>query len=82
MTATCLEGHCSLENRDGRIELVAGQAADIRNGVLSKEPRSISDRELRDWLDNAPELQGMLDRLPSLRERLEKLPKLPRIRRP
>ena len=73
MTATCLEGHCSLRNDAGKIELVAGQAADIQNGALSDEPRPITDQELQNWLDYTPEVEGMLDRLPGLRDRIDKL---------
>ena len=80
MTATCLEGHCSLENDKGRIELVAGQAADIRDGVLSREPRPLTDFELQDWLDFTPELKNRPDMLHDLRDRIENLPPLPRPR--
>ncbi len=82
MTATCLEGHCSLRNSEGIVELVAGQAADIRDGILSREPRSITDVELLDWFEFTPELDGLLDRLPNLRDRIDNLPRLPRIPRP
>jgi hypothetical protein len=80
MTATCLEGHCSLQNSEGIVELIAGQAADIRDGILSREPRDITDGELLDWFEFTPELDGMRDRLPTLRDRLENLPRLPRPR--
>ena len=79
MTATCLEGHCSLRNNDGIVELVAGQAADIRAGILSREPRPITDAELQNWLDFTPELDGLLDHLPNLRDRINNLPKPPGI---
>lgn len=81
MTATCLEGHCSLRNESGTLDLVAGQAADILDGVLSREPRSITDAELFNWLEFTPELDGVLDQLPLLRDRLKILPEIPR-RRP
>ena len=80
MTATCLEGHCSLRTKDGTVELIAGQAADIRDGILSREPRIISDGELLDWFDFTPELEDLRDRLPNLRDRLDNLPRLPRPR--
>ncbi|RJP54530.1 MAG: hypothetical protein C4583_02675 [Anaerolineaceae bacterium] len=80
MTATCLEGHCSLRSRDHSIDLVAGQAADILDGILAREPRVITDGELLDWFEFTPELDGLLDRLPNLRDRLDNLPKLPRPR--
>jgi hypothetical protein len=80
MTATCLEGHCSLQNSEGIVELIAGQAADIRDGILSREPRDITDGELLDWFEFTPELDELRDRLPTLRDRLDNLPKLPRPR--
>ena len=78
MTATCLEGHCSLRNDKGVVDLVAGQAADIRDGVLSHGPRDITDQELFDWLEFAPELNNFPDLLAGLRDRINRLPKLPR----
>ena len=73
MTVTCLEGHCSLKNDSGIIELIAGQAADIRNKVLSSQPRNLTDAELLNWVDNAPEVQNLLDRLPAIMDRISKL---------
>jgi hypothetical protein len=78
MTITCLEGHCSLRNDKGIIELVAGQAADILNGILSRGPRDLTDAEIFGWLENAPELNNFPDVLGRLRDRIDKLPKLPR----
>lgn len=80
MAITCLEGHCSLRNRDHGVDLVAGQAADIRDGVLSREPRDITDGELLDWFEFTPELDELGDRLPNLRDRINNLPRLPRPR--
>jgi len=73
MIVTCLEGHCSLRNDKGLVELVAGQAADIFDGVLSLAPRSLNDQELLDWLENVPELNDRPDLLASLKKRLEEL---------
>lgn len=77
MTATCLEGHCTLGNGTDFIELIEGQAADILDGVLSKQPRLITDAELGGWLAFAPELLDRLDKLPNLRNRIDNLPPLP-----
>ena len=77
MTATCLEGHCSLRNDEGIVELIAGQAADIRDGILSHEPRPLTETELRDWIEFAPELNDRPDLLPSLSDLLDNLPDLP-----
>lgn len=73
MTATCLEGHCNLRNESGSLDLTAGQAADIRGGIISREPRAITDAELGDWFEFTPELDGLRDRLPeslNLRDRI------------
>ena len=78
MTITCLEGHCSLRNENGIIELVAGQAADIIKGILSRGPRDLTDAEIFGWLENAPELNNFPDVLGRLKDRIDKLPKLPR----
>lgn len=78
MTVTCLEGHCSLRTENGIIELVAGQAADIIKGILSRGPRDLTDGEIYGWLENAPELKDFPDVLGRLCDRIDKLPKLPR----
>lgn len=80
MTATCLEGHCSLRTKDRVVELIAGQAADIRDGILVRVPRLITDGELLDWFEFTPELEDLRDRLTTLRDRLDDLPRLPRPR--
>lgn len=84
MTATCLEGHCGLRNETGRVDLVAGQAADIRDGVLSREPRDLNEQEMLDWLEFVPEMKDYPDlsyvlqtRLKSLRDGIS-VPKTPR----
>ena len=81
MIATCLEGHCSLKNEMRQIDLVGGQAADIINGRLSDQPRSITDGELYDWLNYAPELNDLIDKIPDLPNLLNRIPKVPKIPR-
>lgn len=54
------------------------RGADILEGILSREPRRITDTELGDWLEYTPELDGLLDRLPFLRDRINRLPELPK----
>ena len=78
MTVTCLEGHCSLRKGKDTIELVAGQAAEILNGILSRGPRDLTDAEIFEWLEYAPELKDFPELLGRLRDRIDKLPKLPR----
>ncbi|MEW5940805.1 MAG: FecR family protein, partial [Chloroflexota bacterium] len=83
LTATCLEGHCSLRNDKGVIELAEGQAADIRDGVLSNAPRALTDAELLDWLNFVPETDRVLDRLPRLRQLRDRIREIiPPRRRP
>ena len=80
MTATCLEGHCSLRNDSSILELVAGQAADILNGILSNEPRSLNETELRNWIEFTPELNNypdILSSLPGIQNILNNLPNRP-----
>ena len=79
MTATCLDGHCSLQCKAGRIDLVGGQAADIMDGRLSDQPRSLTDAELRNWLDYAPELNDLIDKLPNLPNLFNRIPRVPKI---
>jgi hypothetical protein len=77
MSAMCAEGHCSLKNDSGVIELTAGQAADIRNGVLSSAPRSITDAEWLDWIQNVPEVETLINRFPRLQDLIKKLKNKP-----
>lgn len=77
MTATCLEGHCSLRNDRGVIDLIEGQAADIRNGVLSSAPRPLTDSELLDWINFVPEVERVADRFPRLRDLRDKIRNVP-----
>lgn len=81
MTAICLEGHCSLKNGTRQIDLTGGQAADIIDGRLSDQPRTITDGELYDWLDNAPELNDLIDQLPDLPNPFNQIPEVPKIPR-
>ncbi len=66
LSATCLEGHCSLGDNDEYIELTEGQAADIFDGELSDEPRFMTADELGEWLEEAPELRDFIDELPDI----------------
>lgn len=58
MTATCLEGDCSLENASGTSEFTAGQAADIPGANQAPSPaRDMTDQEFEDWYQILRELQ-------------------------
>lgn len=64
VTATCLEGHCSLANEEGEIELEDGEAADIVDGDLSDEARLMTEEELSEWTEENPDLEEYLDEWP------------------
>jgi len=66
VTATCLEGHCSLSNEEGTIELEDGEAADIVDGDLSDEARLMTEEELGDWVDENPDLGEYIDEMPDV----------------
>jgi hypothetical protein len=64
VTATCLEGHCSLSNEEGTIELEDGEAADILDGDLSDEARLMTEEELSDWAEENPDLDEYIEEMP------------------
>jgi|GEM_PF-2993119 len=58
LTATCLEGDCSLENPDGTAAFTAGQASDIL-GVdqAPASARDMTEQEYQDWYEILREFQ-------------------------
>lgn len=65
LIASCLEGHCALENKDGKkIELIAGEFSYIKDGSAPFLPERIGREEIREWLSQVPELADFLDILP------------------
>jgi hypothetical protein len=61
MNVTCLEGHCSLANSAGTVELTGGQASRITSkGQPPTPPAPISEQELDDWQDASPESQEII----------------------
>lgn len=65
LIASCLEGHCALENKDGkRVELTAGEFSYIKDGSAPFPPERIGREEIREWLSQVPELTDFLDVLP------------------
>lgn len=66
ITATCLEGHCTLGNAEGILELEGGQAADIINGDLADEARFMTEEELNEWLEEIPEVDEFIEELPDI----------------
>lgn len=60
MTATCLEGTCSLANDLGATDLTGGQASDIPGPGMPPSPaRDMTGAEYRDWLENNPEAASL-----------------------
>jgi hypothetical protein len=61
MVVTCLEGHCSLGNEAGSLELAGGQASSIRaRGEAPSPPREMDEGEIRAWEEAVPEAQQVL----------------------
>jgi hypothetical protein len=60
LTVTCLEGHCSVQNDAGILELTAGEAVDIlAANQLPDAPRPLSVQELQNWAENNTEAQEL-----------------------
>ncbi len=54
MAVTCLEGHCTLSNAFGSVELTGGEAASIPSADQPPSPpRQLHPREFQEWLDIA-----------------------------
>lgn len=63
--ASCLEGHCALENAGGDVvELIAGEFSYIEDGHPPISPERIDREEIQEWLDEIPELSEFLEVLP------------------
>lgn len=59
MEVTCLEGHCSLENDLGQVDLIAGQAASIPGaGAAPNDPYPMSQEHFEQWKDAVPEAES------------------------
>ena len=64
--ASCLEGHCTLENEEGvEVELIEGEESSIDFGELPLDPEQIDSAEIQDWLDEIPEMHDFFDELPN-----------------
>ncbi|MBN2386134.1 MAG: FecR domain-containing protein [Anaerolineales bacterium] len=62
MAVTCLEGHCSLGNDAGSVDLVAGQGSSIpAPGAAPTPPRDLDDVDIGVWKQNAPEAFAVLE---------------------
>lgn len=59
MEVTCLEGHCSLENDLGQVDLIAGQAASIPGtGAAPNDPYPMNQEHFEQWKDAVPEAES------------------------
>ncbi len=58
---TCLEGHCSLGNAYGMVELIDGQASGIEGDAEPPSaPRAMSDEEYQEWIEASPEAESLI----------------------
>ena len=63
--ATCLEGHCALEDEEGdEVELEEGESSFIEGDNDPSEPELIDQEDIQDWLDENPDLLEYMDELP------------------
>jgi hypothetical protein len=64
--ASCLEGHCSLEDENGNeVELTEGESSYIEEGEPPVEPEEIDSEEIQEWLDEVPEMPEFFEELPN-----------------
>ncbi len=64
--ASCLEGHCALENEAGEVvELITGESSYIQDSLSPIPPERIDREEIQEWLDGIPELKDFLEELPN-----------------
>jgi hypothetical protein len=63
--ASCLEGHCALENESGEaVELKDGETSYIKDGQPPAMPERMDREQIQDWLDEIPELHDFIEALP------------------
>jgi len=60
MTLTCLEGHCSMQNEMGKMDMIAGEACDIEAPGEVPHGRMMNDTEVDEWLGMNPEATMMV----------------------
>ena len=66
LTITCLEGHCSLANEAGEVELTEGLASVISaKGLPPSPPRDITAEERDAWTSISPEADAYLKSEPA-----------------
>ncbi len=63
--ATCLEGHCALEDEDGdEVELTEGESSYIEGDEDPSDPEMIDREDIEDWLEENPDLSEYLEDMP------------------
>lgn len=66
VVASCLEGHCTLEDEDGtQVELIEGETSYIDFGDDPSPAEQIDSAEVQDWLDQIPEMPDFFEQLPN-----------------
>jgi FecR protein len=63
LTMTCLEGHCSLQNEMGKMDMVAGEACDIEAPGEPPHGRMMNNTEMDEWMGMNPEATMMVPQL-------------------
>lgn len=67
--AVCLEGFCSLENKNGdEVDLTEGESVFVDEDGLLSDVVEIDQDEIEDWLEETPELDEFIDELPNPEE--------------
>ncbi len=62
MIVTCLEGHCSLANEAGTVELTDGQSSSIPQADdPPSPPQKMEEEEYQEWQQASPEAVELLD---------------------
>ncbi len=74
LIASCLEGHCTLKNKNGGVvDLVAGEFSYIEGGQSPVNPEKIYREEIQEWLAEIPELAYFLAELPNPKDYPEQI---------
>ncbi|MBI3739660.1 MAG: FecR domain-containing protein [Chloroflexi bacterium] len=61
LQASCLEGHCALQDDQGEVELTDGQESTIEEDQPPSEPEQMSEEEIQQWVDENPDAQEFFD---------------------
>ncbi len=61
LQASCLEGHCSLENDQGEVELTDGQESTIEEDQAPSDAEQMSEEEIQQWVNENPDAQEFFE---------------------